>query len=51
VKALFISGYADDDLETNGAAVLHKPFEFPELGRQVRSLLDSGVAGNRLKAG
>lgn len=40
-KALFISGFADDNPEHQGPSFLQKPFEFPELGRQVRSILDS----------
>lgn len=40
VKALFISGYAEDLLAGEPAEVLLKPFEFPELGRRVRAILE-----------
>jgi two-component system cell cycle sensor histidine kinase/response regulator CckA len=40
IKAIFISGYADQD--TENLEILYKPFEFPELGRRVRSALDDG---------
>ena len=41
VKVLYISGYAEDATTQDVGAVLYKPFEFPELGRKVRSVLDS----------
>lgn len=37
IKAIFMSGYADDQVEN----LLYKPFTLPELGQQVRSVLDS----------
>lgn len=40
LKVLYMSGYADDDLATEGIAMLRKPFELPELGRRIRSVLD-----------
>jgi CheY-like chemotaxis protein len=40
VKAIYISGSLEDLKADEFAKVLLKPFEFPELGRQVRSILD-----------
>src|SRR5215467_3868838 len=39
IKVLYISGSVEDLAEA--AEVLHKPFKFTELGRRVRSVLDS----------
>jgi two-component system cell cycle sensor histidine kinase/response regulator CckA len=41
VKAIFMSGYTDQDLAGDPATILNKPFEFPELGRRLRATLDS----------
>jgi PAS domain S-box-containing protein len=41
VKAIFMSGYTDQDVTAEPAAILNKPFEFPELGRRLRSILDT----------
>jgi PAS domain S-box-containing protein len=43
IKALYISGGSQDH-EANDDDVLYKPFEFPELGRRLRSVLDSNPA-------
>jgi two-component system cell cycle sensor histidine kinase/response regulator CckA len=44
VKALFVSGYADDRVD--GASVLlEKPFTIGALARAVRTVLDTGAAG------
>lgn len=40
VKVLYISGSMEDLVAGEAAEVLLKPFEFPELGRRVRSVLD-----------
>jgi two-component system cell cycle sensor histidine kinase/response regulator CckA len=40
IKALYISGCSEDLVTDESAEVLLKPFEFPELGRRVRSVLD-----------
>ena len=40
VKALYISGYSEDLSLDEDTDLLLKPFEFPELGRRVRSILD-----------
>jgi PAS domain S-box-containing protein len=40
VKALYISGGAQEQEATDMADVLYKPFEFPELGWRVRAVLD-----------
>jgi two-component system cell cycle sensor histidine kinase/response regulator CckA len=40
IKAIFMSGYADQDLVADPESILNKPFEFPELGRRVRAVLD-----------
>lgn len=45
VKALYISGGSQEQVANDMADVLYKPFEFPELGRRVRSVLDSAPAG------
>jgi two-component system cell cycle sensor histidine kinase/response regulator CckA len=41
IKALYISGCLEDPVADKTAEVLLKPFEFPELGRRVRSILDA----------
>jgi signal transduction histidine kinase len=40
VKALYISGISEDLAATDATNLLLKPFDFPELGRRVRSTLD-----------
>jgi CheY-like chemotaxis protein len=40
VKAIFVSGYADPDVARDTENILYKPFELPELGRRLRSVLD-----------
>jgi nitrogen-specific signal transduction histidine kinase len=44
VKALYISGYAEGHSTEGDRALLYKPFDFPELGRRVRAVLDSAVS-------
>jgi two-component system, cell cycle sensor histidine kinase and response regulator CckA len=44
IKAIFMSGFADQDIEDSVDGILHKPFEFPELGRRIRATLDSDPA-------
>jgi CheY-like chemotaxis protein len=44
IKAIFMSGYADQDVAEDPESILYKPFELPELGRRVRSTLDTGSA-------
>src|SRR5215472_2780683 len=39
-KAIFISGYLDDQMAGGPENMLRKPFALPELGRRVRSVLD-----------
>jgi PAS domain S-box-containing protein len=41
IKAIFMSGYTDQNVTADPAAILNKPFEFPELGRRLRSILDA----------
>jgi CheY-like chemotaxis protein len=41
IKSILMSGYADLDVTENPEDILYKPFEFPELGRRIRSLLDA----------
>jgi two-component system cell cycle sensor histidine kinase/response regulator CckA len=41
VKALYITGCPEDHMAADVGDVLYKPFEFPELGRRVRSVLDA----------
>jgi PAS domain S-box-containing protein len=40
VKAVYISGFSEELASDDTAEVLLKPFEFAELGRRVRSVLD-----------
>lgn len=40
VQALYMSGFADGNLRDHSPEVMEKPFEFPELGRRIRLLLD-----------
>lgn len=42
IKVLYMSGSTEDLVGT--AEVLHKPFKFPEVGRRVRTVLDSESA-------
>jgi two-component system, cell cycle sensor histidine kinase and response regulator CckA len=44
IKALFVSGYTDTELFRDVEQILYKPYEFPELGRRVRAILDDGSA-------
>jgi two-component system cell cycle sensor histidine kinase/response regulator CckA len=44
IKAVYMSGYAEQDLAEDPVGILYKPFEFPELGRRLRSVLDAGSA-------
>ncbi len=41
VKLLYISGYSEERVAAGTGDMLYKPFEFQELGRRVRSILDS----------
>ena len=36
-----MSGYTDQEVAANAETVLYKPFEFSELGRRLRSVLDA----------
>ncbi|HUO59436.1 MAG TPA: response regulator, partial [Candidatus Acidoferrales bacterium] len=47
IKALYISGYSED-LSGDSSDLLLKPFDFPELGRRVRSILDVDVNQQKL---
>ena len=40
IKAIFISGYLDDQITEEPRNMLRKPFALPELGHRVRSVLD-----------
>jgi CheY-like chemotaxis protein len=40
IHAILMSGYIDSETNFRAEAMLHKPFEFPELGRRVREVLD-----------
>jgi CheY-like chemotaxis protein len=44
IKVLYISGFEGDSGADEPPEVLLKPFEFPELGQRVRSILDSKPA-------
>jgi two-component system, cell cycle sensor histidine kinase and response regulator CckA len=41
IKALLMSGYVDQSLGEDQENILYKPFDFHELGRRVRSVLDA----------
>jgi hypothetical protein len=44
IKAIFMSGYADQEMADEFDGMLYKPFEFSELAQRVRSLLDAPAA-------
>jgi len=44
IKAIFMSGYVDDQMARGVENLLYKPFTLPELGQQVRTVLDSDSA-------
>ena len=44
IRAIFMSGYADQSMPEDYENILYKPFEFPELGRRVRAVLDTDPA-------
>jgi len=41
VKAIFMSGHVGKEVIGHGDPILYKPFDLPELGRRIRSILDS----------
>ncbi len=43
IKTIYISGYTDQVVAGAPENILYKPFEFPDLGRRVRSILDSDI--------
>jgi signal transduction histidine kinase len=47
IKTIFISGYTDQVVTSAPENILYKPFEFPELGRRIRALLDSDLFSAR----
>jgi PAS domain S-box-containing protein len=49
IKAIFMSGYADPDLAEDSESILYKPFDLPELGRRLRSVLDVGSPNGALR--
>ena len=46
MKAIYMSGYVDAELRKGNDSILYKPFPLPELGRLVRSILDSNSQNN-----
>jgi CheY-like chemotaxis protein len=40
IKAIYMSGYTDQIVGSDSDNIVYKPFEFPELGRCLRSILD-----------
>jgi len=48
IKAIFMSGYADDQIARSVENLLYKPFTFPELGQQVRLVLDSATPARQV---
>lgn len=49
IKALFMSGFTDWTTVDRSLEIMEKPFEFPELGRRIRLILDR-VAGDSSSA-
>jgi len=41
IKAILVSGDVGQGVGKDSESILHKPFDFPELGRRVRSALDA----------
>lgn len=50
IRALFMSGFADWTAADRSLDIMEKPFEFPELGRRLRVLLDRGPADDSSSA-
>jgi len=46
IQAILISGFADGTNVDSSLEILEKPFEFPDLARRIRTLLDLGRAGS-----
>jgi len=44
IKAILMSGYVDDQIARDVGNLLYKPFTLPELGHQVRLVLESGAS-------
>jgi two-component system cell cycle sensor histidine kinase/response regulator CckA len=42
IEAIYISGFAEGDNVDHSLEILEKPFEFPDLARRIRALLDRG---------
>lgn len=42
IKAVYMSGSVGQEVAEGPDSVLYKPFEFPDLGRRLRSVLDAG---------
>jgi CheY-like chemotaxis protein len=40
IRALYMSGFPEGRMEGESIEIMEKPFEFPELGRRIRMLLD-----------
>lgn len=46
IQAILISGFAEGTVIDRSLEILEKPFEFPDLARRIRILLDPGKAGS-----
>ena len=46
IQAILISGFAEGTVIDHSLEILEKPFEFPDLARRIRMLLDLGRAGS-----
>ena len=46
IQAILISGFAEGTNVDHSLEILEKPFEFPDLARRIRMLLDVGSAGS-----
>jgi DNA-binding response OmpR family regulator len=48
IRALYISGFAEELPDDNTPDLLLKPFDFPELGRRIRSILEFDLKHQKL---
>ena len=46
IQAILISGFAEGTRIDRSLEILEKPFEFPDLARRIRTLLNLGRAGS-----
>jgi two-component system, cell cycle sensor histidine kinase and response regulator CckA len=51
IKVIFMTGFSDHDIGSSAHPIMNKPFEFPELGRRIRSVLSEGTPPSANEAG